>query len=93
MRQRRNALIGALVWWFGTRYAKKRAARALSAVPGVGGSSGTATRGRLAGVGGALALAGAAVAGLVAWRKLRRPGETGEPAAADAAGDADPSRP
>ena len=74
MRRRRNAIIGALVWWFGTRYAKKRATRALSAVPGIGGSDATASRGKL-GVGGVLALVGVAVGALVAWRKLRGPGE------------------
>ena len=77
MRRRRNAIIGALVWWFGTRYAKKRATRALSAVPGIGGSDATASRGTL-GVGGALALVGVVVGALVAWRKLRGPGEPDE---------------
>ena len=93
MRRRRNAIIGALVWWFGTRYAKKRATRALSAVPGLGGSDATASRRRLR-VGGILALVGVAVGALLAWRKLRGSGEpadlpaatpqqTEKPAAAD----------
>ncbi len=84
MRQRRNALIGALVWFFGTRYAKKRAARALSAVPGVGGSSAGVGRGRLGTAGGALALVGVVVGALFAWRKLRGPGEPNYPSAARA---------
>ena len=83
MRQRRNALIGALVWFFGTRYVKKRATRALSSVPGVGGASG-AGRGRLGAVGGALALVGVLVGALFAWRKLRGPGEPNYPSDARA---------
>lgn len=74
MRRRRNAIIGALVWWFGTRYAKKRATRALSAVPGIGGSDATGGRRKL-GLAGVLALVGVAVGALVAWRKLRGSGE------------------
>jgi len=84
MRQRRNALIGALVWFLGTRYAKKRATRALSAVPGVGGSSSSVGRGRLGVVGGALALVGVLVGARFAWRKLRGPGEPNYPSAARA---------
>lgn len=72
------------MWWFGTRYAKKRATRALSAVPGIGGSGATASRSRLGGVGGALALVGVVVGGLFAWRKLRGPGEPNYPSAARA---------
>ena len=71
------------MWWFGTRYAKRRATRALSAVPGIGGSGATASRGKL-GVGGVLALAGVAVGALLAWRKLRGPGEPDDPPPASA---------
>ncbi len=80
MRQRRNAIIGALVWWFGTRWLRKRAARAVSALPGVEGGG----RGRSRAVLGALAGLGVLVGGLVAWRKLRGPREPNYPSAARA---------
>ncbi len=85
MRQRRNAFIGALVWWFGTRWVRRRAARAVSSVPGVG--SGGGDHGRLRNVAGGLALVAAFVTGLIAWRKLRGPGEPDYPSAARAQTD------
>ena len=80
MRQRRNAIVGALVWWFGSRWVRKRATRAVSALPGVDGGE----RGRSRAVLGVLAGLGALVGGLVAWRKLRRPREPNYPSAARA---------
>ncbi len=66
MRDRRNALLGALVWWFARRWLRKRAATAVGHLPGV-----TAARpGRLKGVLGAFALVGALAGAFVLWRKL-----------------------
>lgn len=70
VREQRNALVWALVWWFARRWLRRRAAS-------VAGRAATTGRGRVAGTLGALALAAALVGGLVAWRKLAaRDGET-----------------
>lgn len=66
MRDRRNALLGALVWWFGRRWLRKRAATAVGRLPGVAAGR----PGRLKGVFGAFALVAALAGALVLWRKL-----------------------
>ena len=63
MRKQRNALIGALAWWFARRWLQRRATLA---VPGTTGSSG---RGRIGAVLGSVVLVGAVVAGFLFWRK------------------------
>lgn len=66
MRDRRNALLGALVWWFARRWVRKRAARAAGHLPGVAAGR----PGRLKGVVGAFALVGALAGAFVLWRRL-----------------------
>ena len=66
MRDRRNALLGALVWWFARRWLRKRAATAVGRLPGVATGGG----GRLRAVFGAMALVGALAGAFVLWRKL-----------------------
>ena len=68
MRDRRNALLGALVWWFARRWLRKRAATAAGRLPGVAAGRPR----RLGRVFGALALVGALAGGFVFWRRLGR---------------------
>jgi hypothetical protein len=69
VRNQRNAIVWAVVWWFARRWLRRRTA-ALA-----GGAGG---RGRIRGLLGALALVGALAGALVAWRRLgARQGDSG----------------
>lgn len=69
MRRRRNAILGGVAWWFASRWVRKRAARTVAAVPGVGDTGGK-RRGPVRAIGGALTLVGVLAAGFLLWRKL-----------------------
>jgi hypothetical protein len=65
MRDRRNALLWAVAWWFGRRWLRRRTARAVAGIRG-----GAEPRGRIRSVVGGLLLVGALAAAFVVWRRL-----------------------
>ena len=66
MRDRKTALLGAVAWWVGVRWVKRRTALAVAGVA----AGASARKGRIKAVLGALALVGALAGAFVVWRRL-----------------------
>ena len=73
VKEQRNAIVWAIVWWFVRRWLRRRAAT-------VAGRAGATGRGRVLAVLTALGLVAVLAGALVAWRKLvareEKPSET-----------------
>lgn len=63
VREQRNAVVWAIVWWFARRWLRRRAAT-------IAGRATSTGRGRVVAVVTALGLVAVLAGGLVAWRKL-----------------------
>jgi hypothetical protein len=85
-RDRRDALMWAVAWWFARRYLRRRASTTVAGL--TAGAGATARSGRVRAVAGAVALVAVAAGAFVVWRRL-----TGRPEALEPVASSDGSAP